>query len=304
MDIQILLLKFCDYSTYIKGFSKVTVKRYKQAVTFFCEYTSTRIIDEITPQQIRTFFFGGRIERKWTTNTYLSYYKSLAVFFRWCISEGILADSPMKELELPNLERRLPSKLTKQQAQRLLEITFNYPYTYTFERYRNHAIIATYMFAGLRKTELLNLMYTDVDLQNMVLFIRQGKGNKDRTIPISYLLAQTLKRYIQERNRLKKTCPEFFTSTNHNQGFSDSGLKKLVEKLRKVSDVDFTIHKLRHTFATLMIEGGCEIYALSRMMGHNDIKTTTLYLYASVEHLKSQIDKHPLNNVAIAGMTR
>ena len=64
--------------------------------------------------------------------------------------------------------------------------------------------------------------------------------------------------------------------------------------IKSTSGVKFTIHGLRHTFATLMIEGGCDIYSLSKMMGHSDIKTTTIYLSASVEHLRDQMKKHPL----------
>ena len=76
-----------------------------------------------------------------------------------------------------------------------------------------------------------------------------------------------------------------------------SGLKNLAVQLRKASKINFTIHKLRHTFATLMLEGGCDIYSLSKMMGHSDIKTTTIYLSASTEHLRLQMTKHPLNNL-------
>lgn len=78
-------------------------------------------------------------------------------------------------------------------------------------------------------------------------------------------------------------------------GFGESGIKRLVEKISKTSQVKFTIHKHCHTFATLMLEGGCDIYSLSKMMGHSDIKTTTVYLAASAEHLREQILKHPLN---------
>jgi site-specific recombinase XerD len=110
-------------------------------------------------------------------------------------------------------------------------------------------------------------------------------------------LAQSLKRYFEERKRLNKTCPEFFVSLNRNCGFTESGLKNLVLKMRQASGLKFTIHKLRHTFATLMLEGGCDIYSLSKMMGHSDIKTTTIYLYASAEHLRAQMTKHPLNDI-------
>ena len=85
-------------------------------------------------------------------------------------------------------------------------------------------------------------------------------------------------------------------STIYNVGNSDDTLS-LVEKMRASSGITFTVHKLRHTFATLMLEGGCDIYSLSKMMGHSDIKTTTIYLAASAEHLRTQMTKHPLNDL-------
>jgi len=230
-------------------------------------------------------------------NTYIVYRKSLLVFFRWCVKLGYLEANPIIDIEIPRLEKRIPPKLTKQDALKLLELVYNYPYEYTFLRYRNHAMFATFIFAGLRKTELLNLKYMDVDLENLTLFITQGKGNKDRIVPISYTLAQSLKRYVQERKRLNKTNAEFFTSLRGNIGFTINGLQKLVEQMRTSFKIPFTIHKLRHTFATLMLEGGCDIFSLSKMMGHSDIKTTTIYLAASTEHLRAQMTKHPLNDM-------
>ena len=184
---------------------------------------------------------------------------------------------------------------------KLLEIVYNYPYDYKFLRYRNHAIFSMFMFAGLRKTELLNLKFTDVDITNLSIFVNQGKGNKDRIIPMSYTLAESLKRYLVERTRLGKTCINFFASLNRNCGFTEIGLTRLIIKMRLASGIVFTAHKLRHTFATLMLEGGCDIYSLSKMMGHSDIKTTTIYLSASAEHLRSQVGKHPLNDLVRFG---
>jgi site-specific recombinase XerD len=77
--------------------------------------------------------------------------------------------------------------------------------------------------------------------------------------------------------------------------FTKSGIKRLDKKISKTSGIKFSLHKPRHTFATLMLEGGCDIYSLSRMMGHSDIKTTTIYLAASAEHLREQMLKHPMN---------
>jgi site-specific recombinase XerD len=202
-----------------------------------------------------------------------------------------------ESIEIPKLEKRIPPKLTRQEALKLLEVVFNYPYAYPYLRYRNHAVYSMFLFAGLRRKELLNLMLTDVDIENLSIFVRQGKGAKDRIIPMSYTLAQSLEKYLTERRRLKKTCPEFFVSLNRNKGFTESGLKNLTNRIKEVSKIKFSVHKLRHTFATLMLEGGCDIYSLSKMMGHSNIKTTTIYLAASAEHLRSQMTKHPLNDL-------
>lgn len=296
MNILLLLEEFCHYSIYIRGYAPDTIKRYRQMVGFFLKYSKIETTDAISEELIHCFFLYGRTERNWSTNTYISYHKTLLVFFRWCKEKkGVLEHNYVEEIELPKKQKRLPVKLSSAQALVVLEISFNIPYPYRFLRYRNHAILATFIFSGLRKSELLNLKLSDVDIDNQSIFVRQGKGGKDRIIPMSFTLAQSLKRYLNERKRLQKTCPEFFTSLNRNKGFTGSGLKRLIEKVRTVSNIHFTVHELRHTFATLMLEGGCDIYSLSRILGHSDIKTTTIYLSATPEHLRDQMGKHPLN---------
>jgi site-specific recombinase XerD len=295
MDINILLAKFCEYSVSIKGYSKDTIRRYKYVVQCYSRLASITAIEEVTDANVKALFLTGRTQRNWSTNTYIVYHKSLLVFFRWCMKEGYMTSNPILDIEIPKLEKRLPPKLTKQNALRLLEVVSNYPYEYRFLRYRNHAIFATFIFTGLRKQELVNLKYSDVDLENFTLFVRQGKGGRDRILPISFTLAQSLKSYVVERKRLYKTNPEFFSSLRGNIGFTENGLKKLVDQVRVSSGIIFSVHKLRHTFATLMLEGGCDIYSLSKMMGHSHIQTTTIYLAASAEHLRSQMMKHPLN---------
>lgn len=295
MDILILAGEFYEYSRYIRGYSPATIRRYKHVIGYYIRFSGITTINEVTAENVRYLFFYGRSQKQWKTTTYLVFYHSLKVFFRWCIAKNVLTINPVADIDVPKLESRLPNRLTKQDALRLLDIVYNYPYEYKFLRFRNHALFATAIFAGLRKQELLNLRLTDVDLDNLSIFVCQGKGAKDRIIPISYTLAQSLKRYLVERKRLNKTCPQFFTSLNRNVGFTSKGLNNLTRLIRESSGIQFSTHKLRHTFATLMIEGGCDIYSLSRMMGHSDLKTTTIYLSASAEHLRTQITKHPLN---------
>jgi len=131
-------------------------------------------------------------------------------------------------------------------------------------------------------------------LATLSIFIRCGKGKKDRIVPMSDCLGEILRGYVKERQRRQKTVPEFFTKHNENEKLTEDSLRCIVDTLRTSSGFSFTVHQLRHTFATLMLEGGCDIYSLSRMMGHENINTTTIYLSASAEHLRSQITKHPL----------
>ncbi len=297
MEIEIIATKFYQYSVSIKGFSKQTIKRYKYVINSYRKFAGVSKVNEVTVDNVRNLFFYGRTERHWSPNTFLVFYKSLSVFFKWCISQGYLQENPIADLAKPKLEQKLPKRLAKQDALRLLEIVYNYPYSSTFLRYRNHALFAMFIYAGLRLNECMQLKYSDVDLENKTIFIHLGKGSKDRMVPISSTLSVILQKYLIERKKLNKTCPEFFASYRLNQGFTQDGLKHLVEKIRAASKLKFSVHRLRHTFATLMIEGGCDIYSLSKMMGHGDIKTTTIYLSASIEHLQGQIMKHPLNTV-------
>ena len=295
-DLEILTQQFCDYSTYIKGYKPNTINRYKGVLRLFRRHSGASNLEDISNDKLRLFFIYGRTERAWNANTYLIYHKTLVVFLRWCREHGYRKDDPMEGIDVPKVPKRLPEKLTKQQAERILEAVENLPYSHEFLRRRNYAIFQMFMLTGVRKSELLSLKMVDVDVENLTIFVRQGKGSKDRVIPMTYTLAQHLRRYLIERKKARKLCPFFFTSWPQDRGYTHSGLKRVVDNVKKATGINFHIHKLRHTFATLMLEGGCDIYSLSRMMGHADIKTTTIYLSASAEHLRGQVSKHPLNS--------
>ena len=154
--------------------------------------------------------------------------------------------------------------------------------------------MGTFLYTGIRKAELANLKMEDVDLVDKTLYVRNGKCAKDRLIPLHPMLIVYLEDYLKDRKRLKKTTPFFFTAMRQDSKMGDPVVKRLYEKIQKRSGIKFYPHLLRHTFATLMLEGGCNLYALSQMLGHSDIKTTTIYLAATKSHLEDQIGKHPL----------
>lgn len=298
MKIAELHESFCQYQETIRNYRATTVKSYRETLrTFLQACPEVERIDEVSFLIAQKFFYWGRSTKKWSAGTFITHHKRLNVFFKWARERNFVSENPFEKIEKPRQDKSLPKRLTKQEALAVIETAACLPYPHTFLRHRNHAIFATFLYCGLRKTELLTLKVTDVDLTNMVICIRQGKGNKDRVVPIPFQLIAILQKYLSERERLNKITLYFFVSLNRDGRFTDSGLKRLVERIIKASGTYFYIHMLRHTFATLMIEGGCDIYSLSKMLGHNDIKTTTIYLSASVEHLRGQMTKHPLNFV-------
>ncbi|MBS1683983.1 MAG: tyrosine-type recombinase/integrase [Bacteroidetes bacterium] len=297
MDFQLLAQRFEDYQRHVKGYSFQTIYRYRRLLNAFRKAKNIERIEDVTEETVRTYLMDGRVARKWSARTLILFQMTMKVFFRWCVSNGHMSSDPVGDMEMPKVEKRIPDKLTQADSQKLLETAYNYPYEYPYLKYRNHAIFSMFILAGLRRGELLNLKYADVDIDNLTIFVRQGKGAKDRMIPMSFTLAESLRKYVAERKRLQKTCAEFFVSLQRNVGLTPRGLRSLARNIQWASGIKFSIHKLRHTFATLMLEGGCDIYSLSRMMGHSDIKTTTIYLSASVQHLRSQVSKHPLNDL-------
>lgn len=295
MNIKIILEQFFDYSVYIKNYSSATIARYKNLLSYYCKYSNISDIEEVTQENVRNLFYHGRIDRNWSPNTFLNYHKTLTVFFRWCIKQNFMTFNPIDDIEKPKIPKCLPKSLTLQESQKLLETVYNYPYDSKFLRYRNYAIFATFIFAGLRKSELLSLKFADVDLENQTIFIRQGKGKKDRFIPINHSLGDALQKYIEIRKKQLKECPFFFTSSTYDMGLTDSGIKRIIYKFSKLLGVKFRCHWLRHTFATLLIEGGADLNTLRLYMGHEDIKTTSIYIHVSIQHIRSQILKHPIS---------
>lgn len=296
MNILQLHASFCEEARLIKNFTPATIKWYCATLQAFLKFhPNLENLQEVNQEVLRQFLYNGRLNRNWTADTFLNHYKGLKSFLKWNVKRGNLVSNPIEQIEKPKLEKKLPKRISKQDALKVLEHSFHQPYAYRYQRYRDRAVFAVMIYAGLRSKEVLGLKMNDIDLQNSVISVVNGKGGKDRVVPICSSLKNILEEFQKDRTRLKKEEIQFFCRLRGNGPFTCNGLKKVVERLKERSGVNFSPHKLRHTFATMMLEGGCDIFTLSKMLGHSDIKTTTIYLSASVKHMQEQIMKHPLN---------
>ncbi len=287
--------RFCQHSLVFKGNTPRTIYWFKTDIKWFLKYSiGVETIEQLTRERIETWIMNGKLERNWSPQTIKLRLQSMSSFLKWCVLQDYIPENPCDKIPKPKLPKTIPRHLTADQAERLMDWTRNYPYEYKFEKKRAVAIMGTFLYTGIRKAELMNLKMEDVDLVEKSLYVRNGKCAKDRLIPLHATLVIYMLDYLKDRKRLKKGSPYFFTALRQDSKMGDPVIKRLFEKIQKKSKIKFYPHLLRHTFATLMLEGGCNLYALSRMMGHSDIKTTTIYLAATKAHLDDQIGKHPL----------
>lgn len=210
------------------------------------------------------------------------------VFFKWLVRQNHLQANPASELELPRTERRLPLILTASEADRILSLA----QVDTGEPLglRDRAILETLYSTGLRRMELSNLKLYDVETEGGRVFVRQGKGKKDRVIPIGERAAGWVARYVEEaRPRLVSGVDEgWLFLTNEGGYFSPERMTEFVRDYVEKAGLGKkgACHLFRHTCATLMLENGADVRFIQQMLGHSQLTTTQLYTQVSIAQLQ------------------
>jgi integrase len=297
---------FLDRARYVLGHSKDSLRGYKGTYGNFRHYLRSRQ-DVPLPEKLcdlegwlawnrRRSAEAGRPLSKVTMNTY---YRQLRPFFHDLeYRDGI--PNPFLSVPPPALPRvKLPQARTFEECQHILATTEHLEWPTAFDRWRALAIIATFIYAGLRKREVLRLQFGHVNLVGThgvgTITIVDGKNDTDRVVTIAPELRTILARYIAERRRLfpradRPAGPAFFTSPQTGQGISESTLRRIASTVRRSSGVPFSIHSLRHSFITMMVtESG--IHVAQRLAGHKKITTTAMYLAATDADLRREIQK-------------
>jgi integrase/recombinase XerD len=220
-----------------------------------------------------------------TQHTRLQAIKS---FFQWMTRQNHLLHNPASEIVLPRMEHRLPKYvLNVQEAERIIQ----QPDVTDLEGLRDRAILETFYSTGMRRMELAHLKVYDLDADRSTLTIRQGKGRKDRVIPIGERALAWIDKYLRESR------PQLLTGgaddgtvflTHMGEPFDRKQLTSLVRGYLIASEVGKMggCHLFRHTVATLMLENGADIRVIQQMLGHAKLTTTELYTQVSINLLR------------------
>ena len=208
-------------------------------------------------------------------------------FFKWTARNNHTLYNPAGELEMPRLEKRLPRHvLTASEADRILsQANVTDPLGL-----RDRAIMETFYSTGMRRRELSTLQLYDLDIERGTIMIRQGKGKKDRMIPIGARALAWIDKYVIEVRPTLARQPDEGILFLSNQGeiFSPNRLTQMVREYVEKAELGKTgsCHLFRHTMATLMLEGGADIRFIQAMLGHAELSTTQIYTQVSIRKLK------------------
>lgn len=290
MNILELYQRFHRYCAIEEGLALNTLKDLKSKIGAFVRRTGAVEISEVSLDLVQTFFYEGHDRYQWSYSTYANYHKYLKKFFAWCVEREHMKKNPIQEIKKPKRPHRLPRRLKEEDIQKILYTTFSINYRYGFEQTRNYAIMATYVYTGLRRTELIKLQLTDIDLENSTILVRQAKGNKDRVVPIHYKLKPILERYLSERKKSRKESLNLFVGARGSNPLTESGIKGIYKKIRKASGVHFTPHQLRHTFASVAVEQDLALPKVQQILGHSSLQSTMIYLKMSSKALSQGLN--------------
>jgi len=208
-------------------------------------------------------------------------------FFKWLCRQNILLSNPASDLELPRAEKRLPRHvLTAAEAERILAL----PDVAELLGLRDRAILETFYSTGMRRMELAHLKLYDLDQERGTLLVRQGKGKKDRMLPVGARAIGWILRYLEETRPKLAGSPDDGTIflTTLGLPFELNRLTQLVRDYVDAAETGKTgsCHLFRHTCATLMLEGGADIRFIQQLLGHEKLETTQIYTQVSIRLLK------------------
>ena len=219
----------------------------------------------------------------------------IKAFYKFLIYSNELKADPTELLQMPTLPRHLPEVLSVEEIERILAvIDLSKP-----EGQRNRAIVETLYGSGLRVSELVNLKLSNIDFDQHFMRV-EGKGSKQRLVPLSEPAEKAIKLWLYDRNLLeiKRGQEDFVFLNRRGHKLTREMIFIITKQLAAEASIQKTIspHTFRHSFATHLLEGGANLRAIQEMLGHESIITTEIYTHMDMTFLRTEIlDKHPRN---------
>ena len=313
------LNSFLDYSITILNKSPNSIKEYNYDLAMFLKYMKIHFnltdkedfseiiikdfdietLKRITLEDIHSFVSYLAVNNRSKAATRARKISSIRIFFKYLtVKAQILDVNPAQNLETPKQDKRMPKYLTLEDSRKLLKVTSNED---NRNKERDYAIITLFLNCGMRLAELVGINIKDIHFDDYRMTVI-GKGNKERTIYLNKACVNAIKEYLNVRPKEGvdyKSKDALFLSERRER-ISRRTVQYIVDKELRVAGLDttkYSVHKLRHTAATLMYQyGEVDIRALQELLGHASISTTEIYTHVANQQVRNAVESNPLND--------
>lgn len=287
---------FHDFIKFEKRFSLHTIKAYTDDLEHFSQFLQAQFaveqLDQIQPSMIRTWMAAFAVQ-KITPRTINRKISTLKSFFKYCLVREWIAASPAKTIQVLKTKKRLPTYVESDQMDQLSQRDY---FSDDLDGRMEYLVVNLLYQTGMRVSELVNLKTTQIDFARTQIKVL-GKGNKERVIPISEVLAKTIRLFMDEAGQLFPADSGSFLLIN-GKG-KHPGARQLYAIVKKYLSLITTAdkkspHVLRHSFATHLTSNGAELNAVKELLGHSSLAATQVYTHNSIDRLRDIHKKsHP-----------
>jgi integrase/recombinase XerD len=241
-----------------KNYSPQTIKVYKSYLNNFLKFNNIKDPHQVTTNQIIKFLESYNFTSTSQQNQYIG---CLKLFAKYVLNKK---DIHLSKIERPRSEKKLPKVIDSELLiSKLSEI----------ENIKHRAILTLTFSVGLRVSEVVNLKIEDIDSKRMLIYIKNAKGRKDRIVPLSQTVLDLLRSYYKEYKPIN-----YLFNGKFSDKYSIGSCQKIY---KKYIDNDSSIHCLRHSSATSLLENGTDLRVIQKILGHSNVKTTEIYTHVS-----------------------
>ena len=264
------LLAFKSYMHY-RRYSPNTIKTYTEALEIFFRFFQNRALESLTIEDIIDFNNDYILKKNLSASYQNQVINAIKLFYRNRFNRAMEVDF----IQRPRREKRLPNVLSKKEIKAILEAPTNL---------KHRAMISLIYACGLRRSELLNLTLKDIHSDRNLLFIRQSKGKKDRVVPISMKLIAMLRDYY----KAFKPKTWLFEGQLAGEKYSERSIQLVLNQAVSKAKINkqVSLHWLRHSYATHLLESGTDLRYIQELLGHSSSKTTEIYTHVSTRNLQ------------------
>jgi site-specific recombinase XerD len=282
---------FLNYLQTEKDAANNTIHKYRADLERLFEYLQITDINEINQNRLRDYLNYIRQTYNYTSSSVANKINILHHFFRFMHNSGYIKVNPAVLIRPPRKRVKIPKVFNDIELEKFLAATEHNVYT-KFKKYglRDKLIFTMFAYTGLRRTELINLNWNDINLGNRYLIVRKSKNKNQRIIPLHDKVLELLEKYLSERLPLKNNAlfiGNTFQRIHHNS------LKNLFDRYIKIAGLSgkgYTTHTLRHTFATRLLNKDVSLIHIKNLMGHKSLESTQIYLHVTGKELEDSIN--------------